>query len=75
MVFFCANHQEAEAQNPEQSKIQAANHKHQVTRELAEWENGKLTGQKANVKVNTMQAASSPEQNQVGRDSQNESLF
>jgi flagellar hook-length control protein FliK len=42
---------------------------------LAEWENGKLTGQKANVKVNTMQAASSPEQNQVGRDSQNESLF
>ncbi|HQA49078.1 MAG: flagellar hook-length control protein FliK [Syntrophomonadaceae bacterium] len=66
---------EAEAQNPEQSKIQAANHKHQVTRELAEWENGKLTGQKANVKVNTMQAASSPEQNQVGRDSQNESLF
>ena len=66
---------EAEAQNPEHSKIQAANHKHQATRELAEWENGKLTGQKANVKVNTMQAASSPEQNQVGRDSQNESLF
>jgi flagellar hook-length control protein FliK len=62
----------AETQNPEQSKIQAANHKHQATRELAEWENGKLTGQRVNPKVNTIQVASA-EQNQVSQESQTDS--
>lgn len=61
----------AEAQNSEESQVQAVDNKNQTTRELAELENRKLTGQKANV----IQSTSSAEHNLVGRDSQHDNSF
>jgi flagellar hook-length control protein FliK len=61
----------AEAQNSKKSQVQTVDNRNQTTRELAEFENRKLTGQK----TMAAQTASSPEQNSVGRESQQDSSF